>query len=85
MPFELLQRRAWDGEPQELGDVFRLHKRRGRDTRVAVCRLLTHVLGWEVRLEVDGELQRSQVCRSQDEVLTLGEQWGAALREKGWI
>jgi hypothetical protein len=36
-----------------------------------------------VRLEVNGDLQRSQVCRSQDEVLTTGEQWKAGMVEKG--
>jgi len=40
-----------------------------RQSLDAVCRLLTHVLGWELRLEVAGSLQRSQVCRTQDEVL----------------
>jgi hypothetical protein len=33
---------------------------------------------------VNGDLQRSAVGRSQDEVLTTGEQWNAAMIEKGW-
>jgi hypothetical protein len=40
--------------------------------------------GWECRLMVRGELVQAQVCRSQDEVLSTGEQWKGALIEKGW-
>jgi hypothetical protein len=35
-------------------------------------------------LSVNASLQRSEVCRSQDEVLDLTERWRAALIEKGW-
>jgi hypothetical protein len=27
---------------------------------------------------------QTQVCRSQEDVLTTGEQWKAAMNEKGW-
>jgi hypothetical protein len=37
-----------------------------------------------VRLEINGDLQRSEVCRSQDAVLTAGETWKKAMIEKGW-
>ena len=37
-----------------------------------------------VRLEIDGDLQRSEVFRSQDDVLTAGETSKAAMIEKGW-
>jgi hypothetical protein len=30
------------------------------------------------------DIVRSQVCRTQDEVLTTGEQWKAAMIDKGW-
>lgn len=49
-----------------------------------MCKLWTHALGWEVRLEINGDLQRSEVFRSQDDVLTAGETWKAAMIEKGW-
>jgi hypothetical protein len=29
MPIEILQRLAWNGEPKELGDLFRIQKKRG--------------------------------------------------------
>ena len=72
MPREVLQRITWNGTPKELGDLFVLHKNR-REARAAI---LTHQLGWEVRLLVGSQLEvvQTQVCRSQDEVLSTGEQ-----------
>jgi hypothetical protein len=84
MSLDVLQRHDWRGGPKLLGDTFRLHKDRAGQQLEAACRLVTHALGWELRLEVAGSLQRSQVCRSQDEVVTTGEQWKAAMIEKGW-
>jgi hypothetical protein len=53
--------------------------------RQAVCELWSHQLGWELRLVIDGgELTRSQVCRSNDEILDMQEQWKAAMIGKGW-
>ncbi len=69
---------------KHLRDTFRLHKDRCGQQLEAACRLVTHALGWELRLEVSGSLQRSQVCRSQDEVLDTSEQWMAAMIGKGW-
>ena len=37
----------------------------------------------DVRVEINGDLQRSEVFRSHD-VLTAGETWSAAMIEKGW-
>jgi hypothetical protein len=37
-----------------------------------------------VRLEIIGDLQRSEVVLSQDDVLTAGETWRAAMIEKSW-
>ena len=40
---------------------------------------------WELRLFIGrDEIVQTQVCRSQDEVLTTGEQWKAAMLEKRW-
>jgi hypothetical protein len=79
-----LQREHWNGQPTYLGDLFRLHKMRGDKRLEAAARLWTHNLGWEVRLEVNGDLQRSEVFRSQDAVLTAGEEWKAAMVRVGW-
>jgi len=45
--------------------------------------VFSHQFGWELRLEV-GELFRTQVCRSSDEVVTTAENWKAAMIEKSW-
>jgi hypothetical protein len=58
---------------------------RGDKRLEAAGRLWTHALEWEVRLEINGDVQRSEVFRSQDDVLTAGEQWKAAMIEKGWL
>ena len=79
-----LHREHWNGQPMYLGDLFRVGRMRGEKPLAAVCKLWTHHLGWEVRLEVNGDLQRSEVFRSQDDVLTAGEHWRAGLIDKGW-
>jgi hypothetical protein len=75
---QVLQRADWDGHPVNLGDAWTLRKA----DREARCALFSHQLGWELRLIV-GELVRSQVCRSGDEVLDVTENW-AAMIQKGW-
>lgn len=79
---EVLQRETWHGEPNELGDLFRLTKAR----RHARATLYTHIFGWEAKLFVGAseEPVQTQVCRSQEEVLATGERWRAALEAKGW-
>ena len=79
-----LQREHWNGQPPYLGDLFRVSKTRGEKTLTALCKLWTHALGWELRLEISGDLQRSEVFRSQDDVLTAGETWKAAMIDKAW-
>jgi hypothetical protein len=50
----------------------------------AACQLWSHQFGWELWITIDGELHRSQVCRSQEEVLDMIDRWKAALLAKGW-
>jgi hypothetical protein len=59
-----------------------MSKTRDDRTLSAVRKLWTHALAWEVRLEINGDLQRSEVLRSQDDVLTASESWKAAILEK---
>ena len=82
MPLQVLQRPHWHGTPVELGDLFRLQKNR-REARAA---LFTHRLGWEVQLLIGSQLEvvQAQICREQEEVLRTGEEWKAAMVEKGW-
>jgi len=79
---QVLQRPDWHGSPIELGELFIL-KKNGRE---ATCKLRSHQFGWELLLFVGQQLEvvQTQVCRTQDEVLTTGEQWKAAMMEKGW-
>jgi hypothetical protein len=77
---DVLQRHTWYGEPKELDDCFRLRK----GARLAVCRVWTHQFGWELGLVINTELRRSQVCRSQEEVFSTGEEWKTAMVAKGW-
>ncbi len=76
-------REHWNG-PVDLGEGFRLRKERAGRQLEAICWLRTHVLGWELVLNVNGNLQRSEVCRSQDELLDLTEQWKRTLESRGW-
>jgi hypothetical protein len=81
-----LQRENWNGHPVSLGDGWRLAKVVGGRQRHAVCELWSHQFGWELRLVTDGgEFQRSQVCRSQDGVLSVTAEWKAAMLGKGWV
>ena len=81
MPCDALQRHDWYGRPVNLGELFIL-KKSGRE---ATCQLRSHQFGWELRLFIGADdIVQTQVCRSQDEVLNTGEQWKAAMIEKGW-
>ena len=80
MPPEVLQRLTWNDTPRELGDLFVVTK----GEKTARCQLVLHQLGWQCRLLADKELLQSQVCKDQDSVFTTGEQWKAAMIEKGW-
>jgi hypothetical protein len=79
---EVLQRFNWTGEPREIGDFFRLTKNR----RMARAAIVTHQFGWEIRLLVgsQSEVVQSQVCRTQEEVFSTGEQWKAGMLERAW-
>jgi hypothetical protein len=84
MSFRISQREDWPGHPVDLGEGFRLHKERCGRQLEAICWLRTHPLGWELVLNVNQNLQRAEVCRSQDELLDKTERWKAALIERGW-
>jgi hypothetical protein len=84
MPSTTLQRAIWDGHPVRLGNAFELRKRKGARELHSVCRLESHLLGWQLFLETEGLLSRSQVCRSSDEVLDVCEKWRAVMVDGGW-
>ncbi len=71
-------------EPTIVGDLFRLHRSRCGQQLVARCCLMSHPLGWEIRLEIAGSIQRAEVCGSQDEALQTTARWKDAMIEGGW-
>ena len=73
------QRPYWNGPPAELETVWALAKR----GKVARLVLLTHPLGWELRIE-SGDLLMTQVCRSDEEIQEVSAGWKDAMIEKGW-
>jgi hypothetical protein len=81
----VVQRPDWHGPATLLGEGWRLRKVVCGHPRQAVSELWSHQLGWELRLVIDaGDLERSQVVRSNDEILTVTEQWKAAMVSRGW-
>jgi hypothetical protein len=56
-----------------------------RGARIAECLVSRHVLGWEVRYAVDGELIRSEVFREQSVMLIEVERRKAEFESKGWV
>jgi hypothetical protein len=82
MSLQVLQRPYWNGTPREMGELFILRKNR----REAKALLLTHQLGWEVRLMIgkQAKVVQTQVCRTQEEVFDTGDKWKAAMIETGW-
>ena len=76
----VLQRELWNGRPSELGDLFRLTK----GEKSARCALWSHWSGWELRLDAAGEMIRTQVCRSEEEVFSTGERWKKNMQSRGW-
>jgi hypothetical protein len=55
-----------------------------KGAKVARCSLVTHQLGWELRL-ITTDLLRSQVCRSSEEVVDTHGLWKAAMMAKGGL
>lgn len=65
-----LQRRKYDGIAREEAEWWTL--RREATKGAAVCRMVTHIVGHELRLEVRGQIIDSQVCCSGEDVLLSG-------------
>lgn len=56
-----------------------------KGARRAECLVQLHPLGWEVRYEVDGEMVRTQVFKTQDEMLLDVNDSEIAFKGKGWV
>jgi hypothetical protein len=79
-----LRREFWPGYAVDLGEGFRVQRTApaAGSRRSAGCALTNSDLKSSSAL--NGDLQRSEVCRSTDEVLSKTEAWKAALLERGW-
>lgn len=82
MAVSVPQRDRYDGVPREVAVWWTL--RREATKGEAICRQMTHVFGFELRLEVRGELVESAVCRTLDEIVSCQERWCSRLESKGW-
>jgi hypothetical protein len=80
-PPHALQRVEWYGSAQLLSVCWRLTK----PGKVAVCELFNHPLGWELRVNVNDDLVRSEVFRDGDLCLTAAAAWRTTFTSKGWI
>lgn len=56
-----------------------------KGTRTLRCEIENHPLGQEVRLYEGDELRRSEVVRSQSEILTRPQDWKGAALAKSWL
>ena len=65
---------------QNVGDMWTLRK----NGREMVCRLVTHMFSWELRLLISGDLYHSEVCRSEKKVFDTADLWRAEAERKGW-
>ena len=73
-------RLALSRTPREEAEWWTLKKGQRR----AVCRMWSHQLGHELRLEVSRELVASKVCKTEKDMLDCHEFWFARLLAEGW-
>jgi hypothetical protein len=73
-----------DASSRDLGDCFRLRKFQGPEVKHTCCRLFSHALGFELRLEVNGEVLRREVCPERIAAFLISEAWRAELIQRGW-
>jgi hypothetical protein len=71
---------SWDGQARAVSFVWRLTK----GARHAECRLWTHPVGAELRVDVGGELLRSEAGREPLALLDTAATWKAQFQKKGW-
>ena len=65
---------------QILGDMWQATK----NDKTLSCEVRTNPLGWELRAMVQFQMQRSQVCKTDAETLSVSETWLAEAVAKGW-
>jgi hypothetical protein len=67
--------------PMEMGDLWVMNKRGIRQR----CAVLSHPLGWELRITNGANLVRSQVVKEQPAVFDLADDWKHEYTKCGWV
>ena len=68
------------GKAKHLGDLWTLEKKGKR----ATCVLVGHPIGCEARLEVDGDLKRSEAFKQGTEAVKAADEWRVLFEGNGW-
>jgi hypothetical protein len=76
----ILKRFEWDGTARELFSPWSLVK----DDRTARCRAVTHPIGWELRLEIDGEVIRAKAHADDEPMILDIPAWCEDMLGEGW-
>ena len=78
---ETLQRDHWNGNAEQLYELFTLTKPTGSRSRLT---LHLHELGYELRLDVNDGPVRSQVILDACWIKVIADEWRAAMLAEGW-
>ena len=70
----------WDGQRRSVAYLWRLSK----DAKTSMCELHTHPLGAEVRVEVGGDVLRSEAGRDPFALIELALEWNGQFKQEGW-
>ena len=77
----VIPRTSWNGMPQEEATWWSFH----RNGQSAVCRMFSHPVGHELRLEISDEPFLSEICHDDEDALGCQERWRVGLEEKRWV
>jgi hypothetical protein len=70
----------WKGTLREVARIWTLHKGSGE----AVCKVLTHPAGWEVRLTIDDFVLGRDTFQREAAILSHAAEWRTRFIEHGW-
>ena len=76
-----LQRDYWNGNAEQLHELFMLTKPDGSRSRLT---LHLHELGYELRLDVNDGLVHSQLTPDACQIKAMADEWRAAMLAEGW-
>lgn len=84
MPSRLPNVEHWQdafGKAKDLGEVWRLQK----GAQTARCVLQGHPIGIEARVEIDGEVHRTEAFKDSKAMVDATWEWRRAFKAKGWL